>query len=115
MIITGIIILCFIVFHICDLTLGVRPMATSEFMEGSAYTNLVYSFERPAVAFFYCLTMFLLAFHISHGVWSVVNDFGGTGSRLRKVIFIVAGLVAIVAALGNFMIPVAVQLHILTI
>jgi succinate dehydrogenase / fumarate reductase cytochrome b subunit len=105
---TGLIILCFIVFHLLDLTVG-RGVAPAEFVAGSAYNNLVYSFSRPAVAVFYGLTMALIAFHVSHGVWSVVNDFGGTGSRLRSVVFIVGGLIAVTLAVGNLSIPIAVQ------
>jgi succinate dehydrogenase / fumarate reductase cytochrome b subunit len=113
MIWTGIIILLFLVFHILDLTLGKAPAATTHFKSGDAYSNLVYSFQRPAVAAIYIIVMGILAFHISHGVWSVVNDFGGTGKRLRAIIFIIAGLIGFVAAVGNACIPIAVQLGVL--
>jgi succinate dehydrogenase / fumarate reductase cytochrome b subunit len=115
MIWTGLILFCFIIFHILDLTTGTQPAASGDFVAGSAYANLVHSFERPAVAVFYILTMLLLALHLSHGVWSLINDFGGTGSRLRSVVFIAAGLVAIAVCLGNLSIPVAVQTGFLTL
>jgi succinate dehydrogenase / fumarate reductase cytochrome b subunit len=106
---TGIILLCFIIFHLLDLTVGQMPFASSHFKEGQAYYNLIYSFQRPAVAFFYFIVMVLLAFHIAHGVWSIVNDFGGTGKRLRSVIFILAGIIGFVAVAGNALIVIAVQ------
>jgi succinate dehydrogenase / fumarate reductase cytochrome b subunit len=115
MIWTGLILLLFIIFHILDLTLGVQPMATSHFVHGDAYQNLIYSFQRPAVAIFYCLAIALLAVHLSHGVWSLISDFGGTGSRLRSLFFIIAGLVAIVLLLGDISIPIAVQIGFLTL
>jgi succinate dehydrogenase / fumarate reductase cytochrome b subunit len=114
MIWTGLILLCFIVFHILDLTLGTRPAASSEFVADEAYNNLVASFERPSVALFYCLAMVLLAFHLSHGIWSLVNDFGATSKRLRSFWFIFAGAVALVIVLGNLSIPIAVQAGIVT-
>jgi succinate dehydrogenase / fumarate reductase cytochrome b subunit len=115
MIYTGLILLCFIIFHLLDLTVGTPGVASDKFVEGSAYNNLIYSFDRPAVAFFYGLTMLLLGLHLSHGVWSVFNDFGATGHRLRSVGFIVAGLIAIVVVLGNLSIPIAVQIGYLTV
>jgi succinate dehydrogenase / fumarate reductase cytochrome b subunit len=113
MIYSGAIILCFIIFHILDLTIGHRPFASTEFKSGDAYDNLIYSFSRPAVAIFYLLVLFLLMFHISHGVWSILNDFGGTGSRLRNIIFILAGFIGFVALFGNACIVLAVQFGVL--
>lgn len=109
MLMTGAIILCFVIFHLLDLTIGRSAAATSEFTAGDAYGNLVASFQRPAVALFYTLTMLLIAVHLSHGVWSVVNDFGATGNRTRQVGLVLAGIIAIVIAVGNMLIPIAVQ------
>jgi succinate dehydrogenase / fumarate reductase cytochrome b subunit len=111
---TGLINLCFIIFHILDLTVG-RVVAASGFDPADAYSNLIHSFSRPPVAIFYGLTMALIAFHVSHGVWSVVNDLGGTGRRLRAVVFALAGLIAVVLAIGNLSIPIAVQAGLLTV
>ncbi|MGB8020019.1 MAG: succinate dehydrogenase cytochrome b subunit [Candidatus Nanopelagicales bacterium] len=110
MLMTGAIILSFVIFHLLDLTIGRTAAATDEFTAGDAYGNLVASFERPAVALFYALTMLLIAIHLSHGLWSVVNDLGATGQRTRRVGLLLAGAIAIVIALGNMMIPIAVQL-----
>jgi succinate dehydrogenase / fumarate reductase cytochrome b subunit len=111
---TGLIILCFIVFHLLDLTVG-KVVAAPGFNPDDAYSNLIHSFERPAVALFYGLTMALIAVHVSHGIWSVINDLGGTGKRLRAVWFAVAGIVAVVTVVGNLSIPIAVQLGFLTV
>ena len=45
-----------------------------------------------------------------HGLWSVVNDLGATGHRTRQVGLLLAGVVAIVVAVGNLTIPIAVQM-----
>jgi succinate dehydrogenase / fumarate reductase cytochrome b subunit len=110
MLMTGAIILCFVVFHLLDMTIGRTAASTDEFTRGDAYGNLVASFERPAVALFYGLTMLLIAVHLAHGLWSVVNDLGATGHRTRQVGLLLAGTVALVIALGNLTIPIAVQL-----
>jgi succinate dehydrogenase / fumarate reductase cytochrome b subunit len=43
----------------------------------------------------------------------VVTDLGGTGKRLRAVVFALAGLIALVVLLGNLAIPIAVQAGVL--
>ena len=110
---TGLILLVFIIFHILDLTVGARPVASSDFEQSTeqgsyAYHNLVASFERWPVAVFYMLVMVLLGIHLVHGLWSVVNDFGATGSRVRQVGALVALLVAAAVMIGNITIPLAV-------
>ncbi len=109
MLMTGAIILSFVIFHLLDMTIGKTAASTQGFTKGDAYGNLVASFERPAVALFYALTMLLIAIHLSHGLWSVVNDVGATGHRTRQVGLLLAGTIAVVIALGNMMIPIAVQ------
>ena len=109
MLMTGAIILSFVIFHLLDMTIGRTAASTQGFTKGDAYGNLVASFERPAVALFYTLTMLLIAIHLSHGLWSVVNDLGATGHRTRQVGLLLAGTIAVVIALGNMMIPIAVQ------
>jgi len=110
MLMTGAIILCFVIFHLLDMTIGATAATADEFTKGDAYGNLVASFERPAVALFYGLTMLLIAIHLAHGLWSVVNDLGATGHRTRQVGLLLAGVLAVVIALGNMTIPLAVQL-----
>ena len=109
MLMTGAIILSFVIFHLLDMTIGRTAASTQGFTKGDAYGNLVASFDRPAVALFYTLTMLLIAIHLSHGLWSVVNDLGATGHRTRQVGLLLAGTLAVVITLGNMMIPIAVQ------
>lgn len=110
---TGIVILLFVIFHILDLTLGVQPAATDSFEAGSAYANLVASFQRPLVAGFYMLTMLVLTIHVAHGTWTAANDLGATGKRLRQIAAWVAGLVAIAICVGNISIPIMVLLGVI--
>lgn len=110
---TGVVILLFVIFHILDLTLGVRPAAAESFQEGSAYANLVASFQRPVVAGFYLFTMLVLTVHVAHGTWTAANDLGATGKRLRHVAVWAAGVIAIAICLGNISIPIMVLLGVL--
>ncbi|MBO3093486.1 succinate dehydrogenase cytochrome b subunit [Cellulomonas dongxiuzhuiae] len=108
MLATGTVLLLFVIFHVLDLTTGTRPAATDAFTPGQAYANIVSSFQRPAVAAFYVLAIGVLTLHLAHGLWSVVNDLGATGRRLRATGAAVAGVVGLLVLVGNLLIPVAV-------
>ncbi|WP_053961809.1 succinate dehydrogenase cytochrome b subunit [Lawsonella clevelandensis] len=105
MIVSGLILACFIVFHILDLTTGDTG---AEFQHGDAYNNMIASFDRPAVAAFYAITMLLLLIHIEHGIATTANDFGATGKRLRVVFSMIGGILSGVIVLGNLAIVICV-------
>ncbi|MCT1886774.1 succinate dehydrogenase cytochrome b subunit [Dietzia cinnamea] len=109
MLLTGVVLLLFVVFHVLDMTTGAAPVASEAFEPGSAYANLVASFSRPWVAAFYGITMALLALHVAHGVRTAAGDLGVTGVRSRAVITTVGGIAAVAVLLGNAAIPIAVQ------
>lgn len=110
---TGLVLLVFIVIHILDLTTGTRPIASEGYEAATrdrsyAYNNVIDSFHRWPMAAFYILVMVLLGIHLVHGLWSVVNDLGGTGKRLRQIWAGVGALVAAAVMIGNITIPLAV-------
>lgn len=102
---SGLILAAFIVFHILDLTVGATG---AQFEHGDAYNNMIASFDRPAVAIFYAITVILLLVHIEHGVATTANDLGATGKRLRAVIAMVGGIIAGLVCVGNLAIVICV-------
>lgn len=114
MMVSGVVLLLFIIFHILDLTLGVRPMGPQGFEHATheasyAYTNLAASFSRWPVAAFYIIAMLCLALHLAHGVVSAVVDFGvGVRPRVFSALAGLGLLFGLVVAIGNITIPVAV-------
>ena len=67
------------------------------------------SFSRWPASLIYIVAMLALALHLLHGLVSSVYDMGaGVGSKARNILSAVALLVALVVALGNITIPVAV-------
>lgn len=118
MLISGFILLGFIIFHILDLTVG-AAVAPEEFIAAStdqsfAYQNLVASFQRPLAAAVYIVTLLALALHLAHGLWVVVNDLGGTGKRIQRAGAIIGGAVALAVLVGNISIPICVLLGVVS-
>jgi succinate dehydrogenase / fumarate reductase cytochrome b subunit len=101
----GIIIACYVVYHLLDLTFG---PANPSFVPGDAYHNLVASLARPAVAAAYVLAVVAVALHIQHGVWSALQTLGlnqpPTAGWRRGV----ATVVAVAIGGGYIAIPLAV-------
>ena len=117
--VTGVVLLAFIVFHILDLTTGTPPIGSAEYEASTrtasfAYENLVASFERPAAAAVYIVAMLALGAHLAHGLWSVVNDLGVTGHRVRQTCLVLSGVIALVIMVANIAIPVAVQIGVVS-
>ncbi|GAA1705225.1 succinate dehydrogenase cytochrome b subunit [Propioniferax innocua] len=115
----GLAIAVFVVVHILDLTLGAGVAASGHQHadpDGTvhAYANLVASFSRPWMAVFYVVIMLVVAFHIEHGVRTLMQDFGATGRRLRKIWAVVGGALALAVVLGNALIPVLVLVGVIS-
>ncbi|MBN9643811.1 succinate dehydrogenase cytochrome b subunit [Corynebacterium mendelii] len=108
MIVTGVVLLLFIIFHILDLTMGVQPAAAAGFEHGAVHHNLVESFSRWPVAIWYILAMVVLFMHLSHGLFTAVSDLGITGHRTRAVLLFISYLVPAAVMVGNISIPLAV-------
>ncbi|GAA2007709.1 succinate dehydrogenase cytochrome b subunit [Brevibacterium samyangense] len=113
MLVTGIVLLLFVIFHILDLTVPVPPLATDVFVHGEAYANLVASFSRPWASAVYIVAMLVLTVHIAHGVWTAAHDLGVTGKRTRAIFYLAGGIIGLLIAIGNITIPVAVLLGVL--
>lgn len=114
MMVSGVVLLLFIIFHILDLTLGVPPAGPEAFEHATheasyAYSNLLASFSRWPVAAFYIIAMLCLALHLAHGVVSAVVDFGvGVRPRVFSALAGLGLLFGLAVAIGNITIPVAV-------
>ncbi|MCQ9342698.1 succinate dehydrogenase cytochrome b subunit [Corynebacterium sp. 153RC1] len=108
MLVTGIVLLAFIIFHILDLTVGVAPAASDVFVHGEVYANMVASFSRWPVTIFYVIAMLVLFLHLSHGIWLATSDLGITGKRWRAVLLFLSYLVPAVVLIGNISIPLAI-------
>lgn len=108
MLVSGLILLLFIIFHILDLTMGVAPAAPEAFEQGAVHANMIATFSRWPVAIFYIIANLVLFLHLSHGIWLAVSDLGITGRRWRQILLVVAYLVPAIVVIGNIIMPLSV-------
>jgi succinate dehydrogenase / fumarate reductase cytochrome b subunit len=108
---SGVIVGAFIVFHILHLTVGAIPGLTAAEIavnQPNVRANVITGFQNPAVAGFYILAMILLCMHLYHGLWSMFQSVGFSHPRYTPLLKKGAAVVAILIAVGNISIPIAV-------
>jgi succinate dehydrogenase / fumarate reductase cytochrome b subunit len=113
MVLTGLVILVFTVFHIAHFTLGVVPGASTSDggvnylrLQDNAgrpdvYSMMIYGFHNPVVAILYLVAQAILFLHLTHGVASMFQSVGLNAPRAQRLIRTIAWAVALVVCLGN--------------
>ena len=107
MMVSGPILLGFIVFHLAHLTLGAE-MGDYDHSHTDVYSNVINGFSVPWVSFFYILSMLALGNHLFHGTWSMFQSLGFNHSAYNKRIGLIALGITLFVTLGNISIPLAV-------
>ena len=102
---SGVIFLGFLLFHLADFTWGINPAAPEAWERGHIYANFIETFNRPAVAFLYVVTMLLMGIHLYHGIWSMFQSMGMNNPRFNKWRRYMAGSLSIIISVG-FIVPV---------
>ena len=120
MVITGVTILLFVLYHLAHLTLGMTHPEHHELTEQftsaagvtltrpDVFSMVVLGFQQPLIAVLYIAAMALLALHLSHGAQSFFQSLGLNHPRYELLIRRVGVGLAWVIFLGNISMPVAV-------
>ena len=110
MLVTGIVLLLFLIFHLLDLTVGVQPIAAEAFQHGAVKANMLATFSRWPVTIVYVIAMLCLFLHLTHGIRLAASDLGITGAKWREVFVILAYIIPAVVCLANIVMPLSVAL-----
>ncbi|MCS6772155.1 MAG: succinate dehydrogenase cytochrome b subunit [Kiritimatiellae bacterium] len=109
MLITGLILLVFVPFHIWMFSLNQGAPHARVVQDGvemkDVYLAVVKGFKDPVKAWGYVVVMVLLGFHLRHGFWSSLQSLGALSARWTPAIY-AAGLVfALLMAIGFLILP----------
>jgi succinate dehydrogenase / fumarate reductase cytochrome b subunit len=117
MVLSGLTLFAFIVYHILHLTVGATQPGIMHFTDPKGrhdvYQMMVTGFAHPGVSGFYMLAMALLYFHLSHGIDSLFQSLGLKTRQYSGIILGFSQGAAILIFLGNCSIPVAILTGIL--
>jgi len=109
MIVSGLTIAAFVIFHILHLTTGTVHPGFRELETGvDVYANVVNGFSVWYVSLFYIVAMVLLGLHLSHGIWSMLQTVGLDFPRYNRLIKNISSVIAWIIVAGNISIPLAV-------
>ena len=118
MIWSGPIVAAFVIFHVMHLTMGVVGPGNHD-LGGNPTTpdvryNVITGFQNYAVSGFYIFAMILLCMHLYHGMWSMFQSLGISHPRYTRKLKMGAAILAILIAIGNCSIPIAVMTGLLS-
>ena len=112
---SGPIVAAFVIFHVLHLTVGaVLPLRDLGPNMPDVRYNVIEGFSNEWVSGFYILAMILLCLHLYHGMWSMFQSLGIAHPRYSGLMKKAAAVLAILVAVGNCSIPIAVLTGLLT-
>ncbi len=115
MIISGLVLLLFIIAHVAHLTLGYGTgevfLLKDERGYADVYTRVVSGFQNPWIAWTYIGAMLLLAVHLKHTVRALFQTTGFYHDNYFSFFEFLAWLVTLFVVTAFVSIPLAVQLN----
>lgn len=108
MIVSGLTILAFIIFHILHFTVQVQADLRGLADGGDAYGMVILGFQNFFVVLFYVIAMSLLCSHLAHGVGSIFQTLGWRTRKSAGLIHRFSVAYAVVIWLGFISLPLAI-------
>ena len=109
MMITGAVLLGFLVWHLSTFKFGTYNSTVIDGVEMRDLSSLVMEkFQNPIYAFGYTGVMIMLAFHLRHGIWSAWQSIGVLNSKISPAVFAIALILAILIAIGFIALPLSI-------
>lgn len=108
MILSGLIVLAFIVFHIAHLTVGADVVQGYRFDSADVYANVVHGFRNPVITGFYVFANLLLGIHLFHGAHSFLQSIGLRSPRFDERIRNGSMAFAVIVSIANVIMPLAI-------
>lgn len=108
MMVSGLLLLAFIIFHILHFTTGhIEP---TPFEYGKVYANLDGAFNQWWLVAIYIVAVVIVGWHLFHGVWSFFHTLGLNNPDRSRLLARFATGSAVVLVVGFAALPVAVFL-----
>ena len=108
MVLSGLIVLAFVVFHLAHLTLHADVVPGHPWVEDDLYANVVAGFRNPFITGFYVFANLLLGIHLFHGSHSLLQSLGLRSPRFDARIRNGAIAFAVIVSLANVAMPLAI-------
>ncbi len=100
---TGFLILVFIVFHLIDFHFVEKA-------DRSIYQIVLETFSSPGYTIFYILSMVVVATHVDHGLWSLLQTLGINNLEYMPILRMVSSAFSLFVGIGFGSLPVFITL-----
>ncbi|MGA8656628.1 MAG: succinate dehydrogenase cytochrome b subunit [Chthoniobacterales bacterium] len=116
MIVSGLIVLCFVIYHLLQFTFQTTNPEFHELRDSvgrhDVYRMVILGFQQPLISLFYALGLFLLTLHLSHGFASVTQTLGINNRKLAGLVSTGGQTLAWLVFAGYVSIPLTILLGI---
>ena len=100
---TGFLILIFIIFHLIDFHFVEKA-------DRSIYQIVLETFSSPGYAIFYILSMVVVAVHVDHGFWSLLQTLGINNLECMPILRVISSATSFFVGIGFGSLPVFISL-----
>ncbi|MBT9315972.1 succinate dehydrogenase cytochrome b subunit [Leptothoe spongobia] len=113
MIVTGLVLGCFLVWHLLTFKFGTRYTVPGSDVRDLARL-VIEKFQQPLYAFSYTGVLVMLASHLRHGIWSAFQSLGALDTTVRPAMYVASLVLAISIALGFVALPLGIYFGLVT-
>ena len=92
----------FIIFHLIDFHFADKTDQT-------IYQIVLKTFSNPGYAFFYIVSMIIVATHVSHGFWSAFQTLGVSNSEYMSLLRVMGTIFSLAVGLGFGFLPIYIS------
>ena len=112
MLITGAVLLGFLVLHLATFKFGTYYSTIIDGVEMRDLSSLVIEkFQNPIYAFGYAGVMVMLAFHLRHGIWSACQSIGVLNSKMSPGVYAIALVLSGLIAISFIILPLSIYFN----
>ncbi len=119
MAVTGLMIVCFVLYHLAHFTWGLAHPEYSgrldAFGRPDVYSMVVGSFQQWPIAALYCVAMLLLGLHLRHGISSMFQTLGWNHPKYDALLRGAGPVLSALIVAGNLAIPLSCLLGLVTL
>jgi succinate dehydrogenase / fumarate reductase cytochrome b subunit len=112
MVLTGLVVVSFVVYHLLHFTFGVIDPANTRLVDAQqhldVYSSVVRSFQNPWIAWSYVVAMVLLGLHLWHGIASAFQTYGVHHESYETLIRVTSLTLIAALVIGTCSIPILV-------
>jgi len=101
---TGVLILIFVIFHLINFHFVEKTL------DNTIFDIVATTFAQPSYMAFYIIAMIVVAFHVSHGFWSLFQTLGANHPKYMPIITKVGIILSLVFGIGFGLLPIFVPL-----